>query len=109
MRAAELDLTDRATQPWAFGVQTTTRTRSAPHARGIHGGMSAPQDEQPPKGRDLMAPDTEPTDEELEVVMRDALALARKRREIGDAWVAARLEEATRHALEQREKERGAR
>lgn len=42
-----------------------------------------------------MAPDTEPTDEELEEVMVAALELARKRRALSDAWVAARLAEAT--------------
>ena len=48
------------------------------------------------KRRDLMAPDTEPTDEELALVMREACELARKREAISDAWVAARLEEARR-------------
>ncbi len=47
-----------------------------------------------------MAPDTEPTDEELAATMRDALAMAMERRKIGDAWIAARLEEATRYAEE---------
>jgi hypothetical protein len=40
-----------------------------------------------------MAPDTEPTDEEL--VMREARGLAVQRRAIADAWVAARLSEAS--------------
>jgi hypothetical protein len=42
------------------------------------------------KPRDLMAPDTEPTDEELALVMREARDLAVQRRAIADAWVAAR-------------------
>ena len=45
--------------------------------------------------RDLMAPDTEPTDEELALVMREARDLAVERRAKADAWVAAKLEEAT--------------
>ena len=47
-----------------------------------------------------MAPDTEPTDEELGLVMREARDLAVERRKISDAWVAARLEEAARYASE---------
>lgn len=50
--------------------------------------------------RDLMAPDTEPTDEELAAVMREARDLAVQRRAISDAWIAARLEEITRTAQE---------
>jgi hypothetical protein len=42
--------------------------------------------------RDLMAPDTEPTDEELALVMREARDLAVQRRAKADAWVAARVE-----------------
>lgn len=45
--------------------------------------------------RDLMAPDTEPTDEELALVMREARELAVQRRATSDAWVAARLKEAS--------------
>jgi hypothetical protein len=41
-----------------------------------------------------MAPDTEPTDEELALVMREARELAVQRRATADAWVAARLKEA---------------
>jgi hypothetical protein len=52
--------------------------------------------------RDLMAPDTDPTDEELDLVMREALEIAMKRRAISDAWIAARLEEAGQYAREQR-------
>jgi hypothetical protein len=47
------------------------------------------------KARDLMAPDTEPTDEELALVMREARDLAVQRRAAADAWVAARLNEAS--------------
>jgi len=52
------------------------------------------------KHRDLMAPDTEPTDEELALVMREARELAVQRRAKSDAWIAARLEEAARFARE---------
>lgn len=45
-----------------------------------------------------MAPDTEPTDEELAVVMTEARDIAIRRRAISDAWIAARLEEADRFA-----------
>ncbi len=54
--------------------------------------MASPDDT---KSRDLMAPDTEPTDEELATVMDAARDLALQRRALSDAWVAARLEEAT--------------
>ena len=47
------------------------------------------------KSRDLMAPDTEPTDGELALVMREARDLAMQRRATADAWVAARLKEAS--------------
>jgi hypothetical protein len=50
--------------------------------------------------RDLMAPDTEPTDEELAVVMREARELAVQRRAKSDAWVAERLKEAAQFARE---------
>jgi hypothetical protein len=50
--------------------------------------------------RDLMAPDTEPTDEELAVVMREARDLAVKRRAIAQANLAASLEKAVREARE---------
>ena len=56
--------------------------------------------------RDLMAPDTEPTDEELELVMREACDIAVQRRALSDAWIAARLEEASRYARGQRAKAR---
>jgi hypothetical protein len=49
----------------------------------------------PIKPRDLMAPDTEPTDEELALVMREARDLAVQRRATADAWVVARLKEAS--------------
>jgi len=45
-----------------------------------------------------MAPDTEPTDEELALVMREARELAAQRRATSDAWVAARLKEASTFA-----------
>jgi hypothetical protein len=48
--------------------------------------------------RDLMAPDTEPTDEELALVMREAREVAVQRRAKADAWIAARLKEATLYA-----------
>lgn len=51
-----------------------------------------------PQARDLMAPDTEPTDEELAAVMVAARDLAVQRRALSDAWIAARLEEAARTA-----------
>lgn len=54
------------------------------------------------KARDLMAPDTDPTDEELAIVMLEARDLAMQRRAISDAWIAARLEEAARFAREHR-------
>jgi hypothetical protein len=50
--------------------------------------------------RDIMAPDTEPTDEELGTVMRAARDIAIARGALGDAWIAERLEEATRYAEE---------
>jgi len=52
--------------------------------------------------RDPMAPDTEPTDEELAAVMDAARELAVQRRVLSDAWVTARLEEAARFAREHR-------
>jgi hypothetical protein len=54
------------------------------------------------KTRDLMAPDTEPTDEELAIVMSEARDIAIQRRALSDAWVATRLEEAARFAREHR-------
>lgn len=49
-----------------------------------------------------MAPDTEPTDEELAAVMDAARELAIQRRALSDAWVAAVLEAAARFAREHR-------
>lgn len=43
--------------------------------------------------RDLMAPNTEPTDEELQLVMHEALLLVRERKMISDAWMRQRLAE----------------
>ncbi|MEO6602004.1 MAG: hypothetical protein ABIQ16_19145 [Polyangiaceae bacterium] len=50
------------------------------------------------KHRDIMSPDTEPTDEELALVMRAARDAAVQRRVKADAWIAARLTEASRLA-----------
>lgn len=52
------------------------------------------------KSRDLMAPNTDPTDEELALVMREARELAVQRRAKADAWVADRLKEAAQFARE---------
>lgn len=52
--------------------------------------------------RDLMAPDTEPTDEELEAVMAAARDLAIQQRALSDAWIAARLEEVAKYVRENR-------
>jgi hypothetical protein len=41
--------------------------------------------------RDLMAPETEPTDEELHVVMREALDLALTRKLQSDTWMRQHL------------------
>jgi hypothetical protein len=49
-----------------------------------------------------LAPDTEPTDEELAAVMSAARDLAIQRRALSDAWIAARLEEAARLARDYR-------
>ena len=48
----------------------------------------------PAPPRDLMAPDTEPTDAELRAVMVAARDAAVRREAISDAWTAARLAEA---------------
>jgi hypothetical protein len=42
----------------------------------------------------LVAPETEPTDEELALVLREARELAVARRATADAWIAAKLKEA---------------
>ena len=55
-------------------------------------------DRRPAPGRDLMAPDTEPTDEELAAVMRAAREDAVRLEAVSDAWTAARLAEATAFA-----------
>jgi hypothetical protein len=52
------------------------------------------------KDCELMAPDTEPTDEELALVMREARELAVQRQAKSDAWIAARLGEAAQYARE---------
>ena len=41
--------------------------------------------------RDLMAPETEPTDEELHIVMREALDLAVTRKLQSDTWMRQHL------------------
>ena len=50
------------------------------------------------KPRDPMAPDAEPTDEELALVMREARLGAMRRRARADAWISARLKEASEFA-----------
>lgn len=47
------------------------------------------------KTRDLMAPDTDPTDEELESVARTALEIAMERKANYDNWVTTALEQAS--------------
>lgn len=64
--------------------------------------METPPRDTPPQTRDLMAPDTEPTDEELAVVMGAARDLAIQRRALSDAWIAARLAEAAQYVREHR-------
>ena len=51
-----------------------------------------------PARRDIMAPDTEPTDEELAVVMREARDLALQRKAEADEWMRKQLEQALREA-----------
>jgi hypothetical protein len=46
-----------------------------------------------------MAPDCEPTDEELAVVMREALDLAMTRKAASDEWMRRQLADAVREAL----------
>ena len=41
--------------------------------------------------RDLMAPDTEPSDEELQIVMREALQSALARKKSSDVWMQQQL------------------
>jgi len=45
-----------------------------------------------------MAPNTEPTDAELELVMREALSLAIERKRVSDAWIQNQLLEAVAQA-----------
>jgi hypothetical protein len=40
-----------------------------------------------------MAPETEPTDEELQMVMREALDLALERQRVSDDWIRRKLAE----------------
>ena len=67
--------------------------------------MSA-ADQRPAPGRDLMAPDTEPTDEELHAVMVAACEAAMERKKLSDAWTAARLTEAAAAIAADRERRR---
>jgi hypothetical protein len=83
-----------------FGLDEQKSVSEAHCLTPARGTMSSPEDERPMKSRDLMAPDTEPTDEELAVVMRGARDRAIQRRARGEAWIAARLEEAARFARE---------
>ena len=43
------------------------------------------------KNRDLMAPETEPTDAELQIVMKEALELAMARKQQSDIWMRRQL------------------
>lgn len=52
------------------------------------------------KPRDLMAPDTDPTDEELEAVTRDVLNVVRERRAESDRRIAAALQQATQAVMQ---------
>ncbi len=52
-----------------------------------------------PRGQ-IMAPDNEPTDEELDEVMSAALAVAMERRAASDDWMRRRLAEAVSEAQE---------
>ena len=49
--------------------------------------------------KDIMAPDNEPTDEELALVMREARDLAMRRRAAGDQWMREQLAAAVREAM----------
>lgn len=48
--------------------------------------------------RDVMAPDTDPTDEELEIVAKEALHIAMERQAKYDNWVSMTLEQAATEA-----------
>jgi hypothetical protein len=50
--------------------------------------------------RDLMAPDTEPTDAELHLVMREALDLALERKKRSDEWMRQQLIETVKTVRE---------
>ncbi|MEM9703300.1 MAG: hypothetical protein AAF907_12730, partial [Planctomycetota bacterium] len=58
--------------------------------------------------RDLMAPNTEPTDEELHAVMVAARNAAMRRREKARAWTTARLAEAESAIVADRRRRLGA-
>lgn len=49
--------------------------------------------------RNPMVADTEPTDEELELVMHEALALANTRKAASDAWMHQQLNQAVAEAF----------
>lgn len=61
--------------------------------------------------RDLMAPNTDPTDEELELVAKEALNIALERRASYEKWVTGAIHEATiesdKHRLERRPEDAG--
>ena len=48
---------------------------------------------------DIMAPDNEPTDEELSLVMHAALNAAMERKALSDEWMKRELERAVREAM----------
>ena len=52
--------------------------------------------------RDIMAPDTEPTDEELAIVMREALDVAMRRRAAAEERLRESIAEAVRDATARR-------
>ena len=49
--------------------------------------------------RDIMAPDADPTDEELAMVMREARDLALQRKAVSDEWMRKQLAAAVCEAL----------
>jgi hypothetical protein len=63
------------------------------------------------RARDLMAPDTDPTDEELLMVAKEALSIALERRSSYDEWVTEALVEATiesdKHRISRHSEETG--
>ncbi len=55
----------------------------------------------PTNHRDMMAPDTDPTDEELEAVAKEALLIATDRRTAYERWISTTLQAATPRAESQ--------